>query len=202
MSSLVSRREVMSHLGISHNTVYRMIERGEIDAIKIGNKNFYNLEKYLLEHGLKQTPTLKKYCYCRVSSQGQKDDLTHQIELLKSLYPDHIFISDIGSGLNFKRKGLTKLINLAIKGEVSELVVTYKDRLARFGFDIIKYLIETYSDGRIIIVNALEEKTPMEEISEDIISIMNIYTAKINGLRKYKNKIQKSIENKEITHKN
>ena len=139
----------------------------------------------------------KKICYCRVSSRHQKEDLDRQIEYVKNLYPRHTIISEIGSGLNFKRKEFLQIIDWGMKGEIDELVVVYKDRLCRFGFELIEYIINEYSKGIIIVINRSEEKTPIEEITEDIMSIMNIYVAKVNGLRKYKKKIKNTINNNE-----
>ena len=105
---------------------------------------------------------------------------------MEKKYPTYEIISDIGSGLNFKRKGLQKIIDYGIKGEVNELVVAYKDRLCRFGYELVETIINKYSNREIIVINKSEEKTPTEEIVKDIVSIMNVYVAKINGLRKYK----------------
>jgi putative resolvase len=195
MVKLVSRKEVLEILKIHHSTLYNMLERNELEVVKIGTKNFYNIEKYLKEHNitLKEEVVKRKICYCRVSSNHQKDDLERQISLVKDLYPNHELISEVGSGLNFKRKGFLKCLDYAIKGELGELVVVYKDRLCRFGYEMVEHLVTTYSEGRIIIINKTEEKTPLEEITEDILSIMNIYTAKINGLRKYKKAMKREI---------
>ena len=137
----------------------------------------------------------KKICYCRVSSSKQKEDLQRQIEYMKKKYPSYEIISDIGSGLNMNREGLKKIIDYAIKGEVEILVIAYKDRLARFGYDLIERLINEYSNGEIKIENQNEEKTPMEELTTDIVSIMNVYVAKMNGLRKYKKMLVDDIKN-------
>lgn len=115
---------------------------------------------------------------------------------MENKYPTFEIISDIGSGLNFKRKGLIKIIDMAINGEIEVVVITYKDRLARFGYELIERIINNYSDGTIKVENSKEEQTPTEEISKDIISIMNVYVAKINGLRKYKTKLKKTINEK------
>nr|AEX62973.1 hypothetical protein mv_L769 [Moumouvirus Monve] len=87
-----------------------------------------------------------------------------------------------------ERPGLKKLIKMAIDGELNEVVIAYKDRLARFGYELIEWIINTYSSGEIKIINKKEEETPEEEITKDILQIMNVYVAKINGRRKYKNK--------------
>ena len=180
----VPRRKVTETLGIHYQTVVNLVKRKEIDIIKIGSKYGYNLT-------IKQK---KLICYCRVSSQKQKEDLARQINVMKEKYPNHLIISDIGSGLNFKRKGLLDIINMAIKNEINEVVIAYKDRLARFGYDLIEIILKEHSNANIIILNKTEEKTTEQELTEDIISIMNVYVAKINGLRKYKTQLTKTIK--------
>jgi len=195
MDKFIPRREVLKVLNVHYQTLRNMVERGEIETISMGNKKLYNLDKYLRVNGIKRGNTRRKICYCRVSSNKQKEDLKRQIKYMKNIYPNYEIISDIGSGLNYKRNGLNKIIDYAIAGEVEELVVAYKDRLARFGYEMIERIINTYSDGRIIVINKKEEDTPQEEITKDIISIMNVYVAKINGLRKYKKKMLDAIDN-------
>lgn len=135
-----------------------------------------------------------KICYCRVSSNKQKEDLERQIKFMKEKFPTHTIIQDIGSGLNYKRKGLQELMEKAINGEIEELVIAYKDRLTRFGYEMIEWLISKYSNGKITVINKNEEETPVEELTKDIVSIMNVYVAKVNGLRKYKTHIKEEIE--------
>ncbi len=200
MEELATRKEVLETLNISHNTIYKMIKRGEIEAVKIGRVYRYDLKKFLADRNFSSV-NQRKICYCRVSSRGQKDDLMRQVKVMEELYPSHEIIKDIGSGLNFKRKGILKLINSAFKGEIAEIVITFKDRLCRFGFDLLESIVRIYSHGKIIILNRKEEKTPMEEITEDILSIMNVYVAKINGMRNHKNKIEKDLKSGKICHR-
>lgn len=94
-----------------------------------------------------------------------------------------MIIEDIGSGLN-----LNKIIHLGIKGKINELVVAYKDRLTRFGFELIEEIITKYSNGKILILNKNHEISQEEELVKDVMAIMNVYVAKINGLKRYKNK--------------
>ena len=101
-------------------------------------------------------------------------------------FPNHTLIEDIGSGINFNRKGLRRIIKLAISGQIAELVVAYKDRLTRFGFELIEDLIKEYSNGRILVLNQNKKIEPEEELIKDMLQIMNIFVAKMNGLRKYK----------------
>lgn len=195
MSSInyVPRKKVLEILGIHYQTLYNLVKRKEIETVKVGRVSVYNLDKYIRDNNI-LINNKEKICYCRVSSQKQKEDLERQINLMKELYPNHKIISDIGSGINFKRKGLEELINMAIKNQIDEVIIAYKDRLARFGFELIENIIKTHSNGKIIILNKSEEKTPTEELTEDIIAIMNVYVAKVNGLRKYKKKITDLVE--------
>ena len=140
-------------------------------------------EIYKLEIKLNQK---KDIIYGRVSSVQQKDDLMRQIETLKKYYPNYNLITDIGSGMNLNRKGLRKIIDMAIIGKINEVVIVHRDRLCRFGYELIEDIVKKYSNGKITIINESKNKEPKEELVEDVLQIMNIFVAKINGLRKYK----------------
>ena len=90
-------------------------------------------------------------CYVRVSSLGQKDDLERQKAFMKKEFPKHFIIEDIGSGINLTKKGLLKILELAIEGKLEELVIVHKDRLARFGYELIEDFITEESNGKITI---------------------------------------------------
>ena len=199
-NSYLTRKEAIKILGIHYHTLYKLAEKKEIESVKIGSRQLYNVNKYLQSKKIININQIKrKICYCRVSSSKQKEDLNRQIEVMTKKYPEYELIKDIGSGLNMNREGLNKIIDYAIKGEIEILVIAYKDRLVRFGYEMIERLIKEYSGGIIRIENVKEEETPMVELSKDIVSIMNIYVAKMNGLRKYKKLMTddiKKIENK------
>lgn len=184
----MSRKEASAKLGIHYHTLYALAERKEIETVIVGKQQMYNVDKYLKEKGIENEgkKERREICYCRVSSSKQKGDLKRQVDIMKEKYPTYEIITDIGSGLNYEREGLKKIIDYGIKGEIKEIVITYKDRLARFGYEMIENIIREYSKGEIIIINKEEEATPEDEITKDIISIMNVYTAKINGMRKRK----------------
>jgi len=115
---------------------------------------------------------------------------------MKDKYPDYIMISDIGSGINFNRKGLNKIIDLGINNKINKLVIAYKDRLTRFGFEMIERILKVYSNCDIIIENKnVDDNKPEEEVMQDVLQIFNVFNAKINGMRKYKVKKNKEIEN-------
>lgn len=194
----IGKREALSILGISAMTLLKLEELNKIEVIKtIGGHRKYNVQKYIDDNKKESEPLNKKennkteklnIYYVRVSTQGQKDDLEHQKEYMKSKYKNYEIIEDIGSGINFNRKGLRRIIKLGIEGKINKLVVAYKDRLTRFGFELIEDLIKEYSNGEVIIEKEQEEKEPEVELVDDVLQILNVYTAKMNGLRKYKNK--------------
>ena len=190
----IKRKEALKTLGICYKTLYKMAENKDIDSVKIGENTVYNVNKYLRERNVVKKER-KKICYCRVSSNKQKEDLERQVKYMKEKFPTYEIIKDIGSGLNYKRKGLEEILEKAISGEIEEIVIAYKDRLTRFGYEMIEWLISKYSNGKITIINKEEEETPVEELTKDIVSIMNVYVAKVNGLRKYKGQIKEEIEN-------
>jgi putative resolvase len=132
--------------------------------------------------------------YAHVSSLGQKEDLVRQEKLLKEKYPNYKLISDIESGMNLNRKGLRTLIEKSIKGKVKEVVIVHKDRLCRYGYELIEDIIEKYSNGKIIILDNLEKKETKEELVEDVHQMMNIFVAKINGMYKYSKNKKNEIE--------
>jgi predicted site-specific integrase-resolvase len=189
-------------LNVHPRTLYQWDEKGWIETKRTqGNMRLYNVDKYLRD--IKVKNGVKCYCeddldeldkredkininYVRVSSHGQKDDLERQTAMIMEKYPDNILIKDIGSGLNMNKPGLNKIIKLAIKGKINKLVVVYKDRLTRFGYELLENLIKDYSNGEIIIMNKKEDMTPEEEMVLDMMQIMNVFIAKMNGLRKYK----------------
>jgi len=123
--------------------------------------------------------------YCRVSSGKQKDDLERQVEkvtayLLSQGNPFEI-VTDIGSGINYNKKGLRELIARITTNEVSKVVVLYKDRLLRFGFEFVEYVAELY--GCAIEVIDSTEKTEEQELVEDLVQIITVFSCKLNDKR-------------------
>jgi predicted site-specific integrase-resolvase len=116
-----------------------------------------------------------------------------QIELFRSQFPNHTIITDIGSGLNFKRKGLQTILDDAIKGNLLEIVVTHKDRLCRFGFEVFERILSTYK-GRIVVLNQ-RTTSPQEELVNDLLSIITVFSARLYGLRAHsiKKKLKDTI---------
>ena len=126
--------------------------------------------------------------YCRVSSNKQRDDLERQVEhmekYLSSFECEYELIQDIGSGINYTKKGLRTLIKKINNREVSKVVIFYKDRLMRFGFELIEYMANL--NGCEIEVLDSTEKTEQEELVEDLVQIVTVFSCKLQGKRAHK----------------
>lgn len=137
--------------------------------------------------------------YCRVSSNKQKDDLARQIENVKTymIAKGYSFdiISDIGSGINYNKKGLNQLVELITTSQVEKVVILYKDRLLRFGFELIENLCNQFDTTIEIIDNT--EKTEEQELVEDLIQIVTVFSCRLQGKRanKAKKMIKELLEN-------
>ena len=125
--------------------------------------------------------------YARVSSSDQKNDLYNQINRLKSLYRDAQVFSDIKSGLKFNRKGLIELLNMIEDNKVNNIYITHRDRLARFGFDLIESICKIHST-KIIETDGEEILSANKEMTRDLISIITLFSSKLYGLRSQKMK--------------
>lgn len=180
----VPLRKAVEQLGLHPNTLRRYADEGKIRVIKNGAKQrLFDVQSYV-----SQSAATSIVCYCRVSSRKQRDDLDRQVAYLSSLYPDATVVSDIGSGINFKRKGLRSLLDRLLQGDKLTLVVAHRDRLARFGFELIQHMVE--QNGGSILVLDQTVYSPESELTADILSILHVFSCRVNGLRKYSKKIK------------
>ena len=186
----VPLRKAVERLGLHPNTLRRYADEGKIQIIKNeAGQRLYNVEAYI-----RGAANSSLVCYCRVSSSKQKDDLRRQIAYMQSLYPEAEIVKDIGSGLNFKRKGLRSILDRLLRGDKLKIVVACRDRLCRFGFELIQYMVEQ-NGGEIVV----QEQTvhviplwccPQTELITDLLSIIHVFSRRIHGLRKYSKKIK------------
>jgi len=186
----VSGKTIRGQYEISTATLQRWANEGKIDAVKTaGGHRLYDSNKVNELFGFTQQKEKKKLCYARVSSTKQKKDLQRQVDCLKQLYPEHTIIEDIGSGLNYQRKGFKDIVVQVCQGNVEQIVVLYKDRLCRFGFELMQQICESH-DTKLLVHHKTEEghHTYNEELSEDLLSIITYYTTKNNGKRSAINK--------------
>jgi len=161
------------------------------------NRRLYS-HNQLLEFIKSPLKSRKNIIYCRVSSANQKSDLKSQREYLidftknMGLSIDDIY-TDIGSGMNFKRKNFIKLIKEVKDNEIESITIAHKDRLCRFGYELIEFICNEHN-VKINIIND-DRLSPEQELCQDLTSIIHVFSSRLYGLRKYKNKIKKICEN-------
>ena len=183
-------------LGVSVKTLQRWDNDGKLIANRTPTDRRYYTHKQYLDY-VNESKRGKVVIYTRVSSSNQKDDLVNQVNFLqqyanaKGLIVDEI-IEDLGSGLNYNRKKWNKLIDESINGQVSKIIITHKDRFIRFGYDWFERFFLNLG-VEIILVNN-EKLSPQEELVQDLISIIHVFSCRIYGLRKYKTKIERDEE--------
>ena len=191
-----SIQEVTKILNVTAQTLRNWDKTGKL----IPNHKTVSSYRYYMEEQIenllgKNTKNNRKIIgYCRVSSNKQKDDLERQIENVKQYmygkgYSFEI-ISDIGSGINYNKKGLNKLIKEITENKIEKIVILYKDRLLRFGFEIIENLCK--EKGTIIEIIDKTEKSEEQELVEDLVQIITVFSCKLNGKRA--NKAKKLIK--------
>ena len=199
----ISTTEACKKLGVCKTTLLSWVQKGKIDYYRTPTgRRYYYIDKYL-----QSTNKISKCIiyYSRVSSRKQRDDLERQKEYIKNFVPNEqsglqvLEYSDIASGINFRRKSLLQVLGLVQKGSVSTIVVASKDRLARFGFELIEWICNEH--GTEIVVLDSECKTREEEFSDDILSILQVYCCRWNGKRRYKKETNNQNIQIEITSK-
>jgi putative resolvase len=181
------------YIGCSDYALRKWANEGKIEFIRTGEKGHrrYNVKNYFDRQGKGEDTDEKepekrrrKIIYARVSSRGQSDDLEHQVEFLRAKFPSHDVVRDVGSGLDYNREGLRQILDYAYRGELEEVVVTYKDRLCRWGFEIFEDMFKHVSGAKITVVTQPESSSE-QELCEDIISVITVFTARLHGKRGY-----------------
>ena len=183
----ISIREAVAITGLCNQTLRKLADQNKIKTYKTmsGQRKF---DKKSLQEMCNPTDfvstnednTKQNFIYTRVSSKNQLDDISRQIEFIKTKnteYNLYTIISDVGSGINFKRKGLSTILECCMKQNIGNIVITHKDRLSRFGFDLIDNIVQK-SGGKIIIIDDEKNKSTEQELSEDLLSIVHIYSCK------------------------
>lgn len=188
----VSPQTISKIYGVTSSTLRNWAENGKIKCIRPnGGRRLYNKEDILTLFGSTKNQTetpRKRILYARVSSPHQSEDLDRQTEFLQSKYPNDQLIKDIGSGLNWKRKGFETLLEQIYLGNISEIVVAYKDRLCRFGFELFEWICQKHNTKILVLNPVSETEDRTKELAEDLFSIVTVFVAKNNGLRASKNR--------------
>lgn len=202
MDKLITISEAAERLGISPTTLRRWEASGKLIPERTqGNQRRYRLSQIEPATHLRKQDR-KTLAYARVSSHDQKDDMEWQKRVLE-LYcaqQDWTFelISDLGSGVNYYKKGLKRLLNEILAGNVGRLVITHKDRLLRLGAELVFSICEA-KQVEVVIVNKGEDTTFEEDLATDVLEIITVFSARLYGSRSRKNKklldgVKKAVE--------
>ncbi len=189
----VSINQAAKALGVTIETLRRWEADGKIQSERTpGGHRRYDLTSF----GTRSTGPILKDArrtigYARVSGRDQTSDLKRQIQLLESFCSargwQYEVLSDLGSGLNFQKKNLRLLMKKICSGEVDRLVLTHKDRLLRFGSELVFSLCEQFQT-EVVIMNASSELSFEEELAQDVLEIITVFSARLYGARSHKNK--------------
>lgn len=202
MSKIISIGQAAKLLGVHVQTLRNWERTGKLkpDSISPGGTRRYNQDKILQITG-KELPEIEKderitIAYARVSSHDQKADLQRQAQVLELYCAEHGYkyelITDLGSGMNYYKKGLTTLIHKILENNVRRLILTHKDRLLRFGAELIFSICEA-KGVEVVILNKGEEKASFEEdLANDVLEIITVFSARLYGSRS--RKIKRIIE--------
>lgn len=208
MSKYYSINEFSKILGVSAQTLRNWDANGKLHPHHTSTNGYRYYSHEQLSQVMNVKPNLNRIIvgYCRVSSHKQKDDLERQIENVKTYLiakgqPFEI-ISDIGSSINYKKKGLKELIKLITQNKVEKVVVLYKDRLLRFGFELVEYIASLYNCEIEIMDNT--EKSEQQELVEDLVQIITVFSCKLQGKRagKARKLVKELIEEGDENNKN
>lgn len=182
--SYIPLRKAVEFLGLHPHTLRKYADEGKIKSIKNeAGQRLYDVESY--QRGATESTFI---CYCRVSSTKQRDDLQRQVEFMRERYPDAEIIKDIGSGLNFKRKGLQALLVRLMRGDKLTLVIACRDRLCRFGFELFQFMVEQ-NGGELVVLDQVIH-CPETELTADLLAILHVFSCRMHGLRSYSKKIK------------
>ena len=187
-SNLLMINESADLLGVSTKTLRRWEKEGKMKSQRTaGGHRRYAVQDLIGGKKTKGT-TL---CYARVSSHDQKEDLKRQCLVLESYSASQGFsfelIQDLGSGMNYKKKGLNRLLKLLCTGNIDRLVITHKDRLLRFGSELVFAICEIFGI-EVVIINKSADSSYEEDLTSDVLEIITVFSARLYGSRSHKNK--------------
>jgi putative resolvase len=183
-------------LNITTQTIRRWADEDKIKYIRTpkGTRRYSKSDIYRILGRDLVVKKKQKIIYCRVSSKKQSDDLNRQIDYLRSLYPNYELVTDIGSGINWKRQGFKTILEQSMSGNVEEIVVAHGDRLCRFAIELVEWILSK-NGTKLTILDREEGKSSEQELAEDLLSIVHIYSCRNMGKRRYKSKEDKDVSN-------
>ncbi|CCI86356.1 IS607 family transposase [Lactobacillus gigeriorum] len=192
--AMLKPKEMAERLGVTVKTLQIWDTKGILKAHRSPtNRRYYTEEQYLEYIGQPASNIRKNIAYARVSTHGQKGDLKNQIDFIrqyanaKGIILDEA-ITDIGSALNYNRKKWNKLLEEVMDNQIDTIFITYKDRFIRFGYDWFERLCKVHNT-KIVVLNNIET-SPSQELVDDLVSIVHVFSCRLYGLRKYKSKLK------------
>lgn len=192
-------REFADMVGVSVKTLQRWDREGRLSPSRTPtNRRIYTDEHLAQALGRTlKTDERITVVYTRVSSQAQKPDLDNQVKMLEEFCAasGHVvdeWVSEIGGGLSFKRKKFLRLIDRVMTGKVSKIVIAHKDRLSRFGFDLIVHICDLHN-CELIVMN-VESLSPEQEMVQDMLAIVHCFSARLYGLRNYRKALNEALK--------
>jgi predicted site-specific integrase-resolvase len=192
MNTILSIGAASKALGVSITTLRRWEKSGKLTPIRTASGHRrYDITKIMPEHShVVGGGERRTIAYARVSSHDQKDDLERQKQVLEVYCASQGWtfeiISDLGSGMNYHKKGLKRLLNDIIGGQIGRLVITHRDRLLRFGAELVFAICEA-KNVQVIIINRGEDTTFEEDLAKDVLEIITVFSARLYGSRSHKN---------------
>ena len=193
MSKLVAVAEAAKFLGVSKTTLRRWESEGRLlpDERTPGGQRRYDLARLRPNAFHAGSHARTTIAYARVSSHDQKADLQRQVRMLEMFCSANgwsfAILSDLGSGMNYRKRGLRNLLERIVAGDVDRLVLTHKDRLLRFGSELVFAICEL-KDIEVVIINQGEEPSFEEDLAQDVLEIVTVFSARLYGSRSPKNK--------------
>ncbi len=201
MEHTYSPQEFGKLIGRTTNTLQKWDRRGILKANRSPtNRRYYTHDQYLVYRGLVAQEQGLTIVYTRVSAVAQKPDLANQMKALEAYCQQHTitvdeWLSDIGSGLNYKRKQFNRLMELIELGQVRRLLLAHRDRLVRFGYDYFEAFCERHHT-ELVVLNS-EAMSPEHELVRDLVAIVTVFSARLPGLRSYR-KVLKEAALREV----
>lgn len=183
-------KQVREKLKVSDSTLRRWANTDKVKFITpVSNHRLYDYNSLIgtINKTAQAASSKKDYCYCRVSSAKQSNDLVRQKDFMQQKFPTYTVVSDIGSGINWKRPNFRKLVAESINGKVGTIVVAHRDRLCRFGFELLEFTFET-CNVKLVVLDNIKHSSESTELAEDLLSIIHIFNCRQMGKRRYSGK--------------
>ena len=187
----------------------RTLQKWDYDGVLVAhrsntNRRYYTIDQYYAVMGISPEPAKRKIvCYSRVSGHDQKNDLDSQKKSLEQFMIAQgvsvdEWLSDIGSGLNYKRKHFNELLVEVENKQVSKIIIAHKDRLVRFGYEWFEAFCQRH-ECEIVVIN-VESLSPAEEVTQDLLTIIHCFSSRLYGLRRYKKEIKEMVVSDETNY--